>query len=401
MIRVTEMIGMTSSSFLIIVYVLLIVISISNVSNSLLVNNRLIAKQSISSSSSYKYLSSNAQICKHNVHNVCLKDNNSRRYSSMTDSPAIDANTASTSSEENSILKVANVLYKFSRPHTIKGTILASLMGVTKSLIENPNCISWSLLPRAFVGLTALLCGNAYIVGINQIYDVKIDEINKPFLPIAAKKLSINDAWKVVFTCLIVGVSIVKTQFSSIIFNLYMTGVLLGTIYSVPPIQLKRFPLFAGSIIAVVRGFLLNFGVYYAVREALRIPFKWNPVVVFISSFMTVFASIIAITKDLPDIEGDVKYNIVTLASKFGVQKIALGSTVTLSMAYVVSVLLPFLLPKAGFQMLPMTVGHSAFLIYLTNIYKRLDSTSMSSVRKFYKSIWNLFYLEYVLYVFI
>ena len=53
----------------------------------------------------------------------------------------------------------------------------------------------------------------------------------------------------------------------------------------------------AGGIISIVRGFLLNFGVYYAVREALMIPFVWNPVVAFISSFMTVFASVIAVTK--------------------------------------------------------------------------------------------------------
>lgn len=90
---------------------------------------------------------------------------------------------------------------------------------------------------------------------------------------------------------------IVKTQFSPIIFRLYLVGGLLGTIYSVPPIQLKRFPALAAVIIATVRGFLLNFGVYYAVREALGVPFRWNPVVVFISAFMTVFASVIAITK--------------------------------------------------------------------------------------------------------
>lgn len=76
-----------------------------------------------------------------------------------------------------------------------------------------------------------------------------------------------------------------------------MVGVVLGTIYSVPPFQFKRIPILAGGIIACVRGFLLNFGVYYAVREALNIPFKWNPVVAFISSFMTVFASVIAVTK--------------------------------------------------------------------------------------------------------
>jgi homogentisate solanesyltransferase len=91
--------------------------------------------------------------------------------------------------------------------------------------------------------------------------------------------------------------SIVKTQFNPLIFNLYVIGTFLGSIYSIPPLQLKRFPLFAGAIIACVRGFLLNFGVYYAVREALQVTFKWNPVVLFISSFMTIFASVIAVTK--------------------------------------------------------------------------------------------------------
>ena len=36
------------------------------------------------------------------------------------------------------------------------------------------------------MGVLALLCGNGYIVGINQIYDVDIDIVNKPFLPIAS-----------------------------------------------------------------------------------------------------------------------------------------------------------------------------------------------------------------------
>lgn len=32
------------------------------------------------------------------------------------------------------------------------------------------------LVPRALLGMLALLLGNAYIVGINQIYDVDIDK---------------------------------------------------------------------------------------------------------------------------------------------------------------------------------------------------------------------------------
>lgn len=66
-----------------------------------------------------------------------------------------------------------------------------------------------------------------------------------------------------------------------------------------PPFQFKRFAVPAGLTIAFVRGVLLNVGVYYAVREALGFPFKWNPTVVFLARFMTVFAGIIAVTKVL------------------------------------------------------------------------------------------------------
>jgi homogentisate solanesyltransferase len=54
-----------------------------------------------------------------------------------------------------------------------------------------------------------------------------------------------------------------------------------------------------------VRGFLLNFGIYYAVKDAVGASFAWSPKVAFVARFMTLFASVIAITKDLPDIEGD------------------------------------------------------------------------------------------------
>jgi homogentisate solanesyltransferase len=84
-----------------------------------------------------------------------------------------------------------------------------------------------------------------------------------------------------------------------------MTGWFLGMIYSVPPIRTKRNPIAAGLTIATVRGFLLNFGIYYAVRDALGAPFSWSPKVSFVARFMTLFATVIAVTKDLPDVEGD------------------------------------------------------------------------------------------------
>ena len=76
-------------------------------------------------------------------------------------------------------------------------------------------------------------------------------------------------------------------------------------------------------IIATVRGFLLNFGVYHATRSALMLPFEvraaalcahscrrlrahtalvsqWSPAITFITCFVTMFATVIAITKVPP-----------------------------------------------------------------------------------------------------
>lgn len=303
----------------------------------------------------------------------------------------------------------SRIMYRFSRPHTIKGTILASVMSILRAIRENPSSLSqqnlFPLMARAFIGLFALLCGNAYIVGINQIYDVKIDEINKPFLPIAARQLSPKRAWQLVLGCLFAGIIIVKNYFSPLIFKLYLLGAVLGSIYSVPPLQFKRYPVLAGGIIAIVRGFLLNFGVYYAVREALRVPFEWNPVVGFISAFMTLFASVIAITKDLPDVEGDLKYGVSTFASRHGVKNMAALATFMLSLAYMVAMALPFLsLGVYTFNMMPMIVGHSLALLYNLSIFRKFvasEGTKMKDAKIYYRSVWNLFYFEYLLYLLI
>lgn len=211
--------------------------------------------------------------------------------------------------EAGSIKARLRALYKFTRPHTIRGTILASIAGTTRALLDTPGALAganWSLmLPRAAVGMVALLLGNAFIVGINQIYDKEIDEMNKPFLPVASGEMSKRAAWVTVLTSGIVGPILVKKLFPPLLFRLYSLGLVLGGIYSVPPIRTKKNPLLAGLTIATVRGFLLNFGVYYAVKDAIGAPFMWSPKVSFVARFMTIFATVIAVTKDLPDVEGD------------------------------------------------------------------------------------------------
>lgn len=127
-----------------------------------------------------------------------------------------DPDALSRSVEEakaGSIKAKLNALYKFTRPHTIRGTILASVAGTIRALVDTPGAIAnanWSvLLPRAVIGMIALLLGNAFIVGINQIFDEEIDKMNKPFLPVASGEMSKRFAWGAVLTGGILGPLIV------------------------------------------------------------------------------------------------------------------------------------------------------------------------------------------------
>ena len=112
-------------------------------------------------------------------------------------------------------------------------------------------------------------------------------------------------AWALVISLAVTGMSIVALNFGVLISSLYAFGISLGTVYSIPPFRyherkgrwpyqqnrsthidktastcrLKRFAVPAFMIIATVRGFLLNFGVYYSTKAALGAQFAWSPAI--------------------------------------------------------------------------------------------------------------------------
>ncbi|XP_077213163.1 homogentisate prenyltransferase [Tasmannia lanceolata] len=297
------------------------------------------------------------------------------------------------------VLEFKDAFWRFLRPHTIRGTALGSTALVTRALIENSQLINWGLLPKALCGLLALICGNGYIVGINQIFDIGIDKVNKPYLPIAAGDLSVQSAWILVLFFAVIGLLIVGLNFGPFISSLYCLGLFLGTIYSVPPFRLKRFPVAAFLIIATVRGFLLNFGVYYATRAALGLAFEWSSPVAFITTFVTLFALVIAITKDLPDVEGDRKFQISTLATKLGVRNISfLGSGLLLA-NYLGAISAAVYMPQAFRRglMIPAHAILAMGLIFQAWVLEQANYRK-EAIAGFYRFIWNLFYAEYFIF---
>ena len=88
---------------------------------------------------------------------------------------AIVPDSPEPASKPSSLADNLDAVYRFSRPHTIRGTLLACFTGVGRALVESPSFLPMipALLPKAILGVLALLLGNLFIVGINQIYDVR------------------------------------------------------------------------------------------------------------------------------------------------------------------------------------------------------------------------------------
>jgi homogentisate phytyltransferase/homogentisate geranylgeranyltransferase len=181
------------------------------------------------------------------------------------------ATTAELGGSRSNPLSFPIVLWRFTRPHTLIGSALAipaihALAAPSYSaMLSAPNLAS-----MLYAMLPALLM-NLYITGLNQITDVEIDKVNKPDLPIAAGDLSVRDATVVVIAALALSLwmGVANPTLGSQGLNLALWGSgILGTMYSLPPFRLKRFPLLAAFCIVAVRGTIINAGFFAHAKVA-------------------------------------------------------------------------------------------------------------------------------------
>ncbi|MBD2021042.1 homogentisate phytyltransferase [Leptolyngbya sp. FACHB-36] len=280
--------------------------------------------------------------------------------------------------------------WKFSRPHTVIGTSL-SVLGLYLMALATQR--DWSTSPFILLPtLFACLCGNVYIVGLNQLEDVAIDRINKPHLPLASGEFSRRQGWTIVVTA---GLLALLTAGLSGPYLLGMVGLslLIGTAYSLPPIRLKRFPLWASLCIFTVRGAIVNLGLFLHYSSGAAI----SPIVWALTLFILVFTFAIAIFKDVPDMEGDRQYNITTFTLRLGqrtVFNLALG---VLTVCYV-GMAVAGLVGLPGVDRVVLVLPHLALLGSLWWRSRQVNLQDRTSISRFYQFIWKLFFLEYLLF---
>ena len=286
-------------------------------------------------------------------------------------------------------------LWKFSRPHTIIGTSLSvlGLFLIAFSLSPEPTL---PLSPSLVGAWVACLCGNVYIVGLNQLEDVAIDKINKPHLPLASGEFSRRTGVIVVAVTGIVGL-LVAWLSSPFLFGMVGISLAIGTAYSLPPIRLKRFPFWAALCIFSVRGAIVNLGLFlhfsWVWRGSLEIPSSvWA-----LTEFILVFTFAIAIFKDIPDLEGDRLYQITTFTIALGKPRVFNLARIVLSVCYLGMVIIGiFWLPGVNSVFLVST--HLVLLGLMWWYSLKVDLEDKAAIASFYQFIWKLFFLEYLIF---
>lgn len=286
--------------------------------------------------------------------------------------------------------------WKFSRPHTIIGTSLSVLGLYLIALALSSTGFSSAHLSLILPTWIACLCGNVYIVGLNQLEDVEIDRINKPHLPVAAGEFSLRQAQVIVA---ITGVLALLLAWLQGPFLLAMVGISLaiGTAYSLPPVRLKRFPFWAALCIFSVRGAVVNLGLFLHYSWVLKQTASIPPQVWALTLFILVFTFAIAIFKDIPDMEGDRQYNITTFTIQLGKAAVFNLSLWVLTACYAGMTLAGVLwLPSVNRVFVGVT--HLGVLAWMWWRSSRVDLQDKSAIAQFYQFIWKLFFLEYLIF---
>lgn len=278
-------------------------------------------------------------------------------------------------------------LWKFSRPHTVIGTSL-SVLGIF-AIALGLDGDAWLSLLGAWI---ACLCGNVYIVGLNQLEDVAIDEINKPHLPLASGEFSVGTGRLIVAVTGVLALVLAWLQ-SPYLLGMVAVSLFIGTAYSLPPVRLKRFPFWAALCIFTVRGAVVNLGLYGHFSGGLRVPATvWA-----LTLFIIVFTIAIAIFKDIPDLEGDRLYQITTFTIALGKPRVFNLARMVLSVCYLGMVIVGiFWLPEVNSVFLVST--HLVLLGLMWWYSSQVDLEDKVAIASFYQFIWKLFFLEYLIF---
>lgn len=281
---------------------------------------------------------------------------------------------------------------RFSRLHTVIGTSLSIstlyILALSFSNYQQLHIGTWLFT------LLSCLGANIYIVGLNQITDVEIDRINKPYLPLASGAFSMRLGYIIITVSVLISL-IIALSLGKYLALTVLLSLMLGTMYSLPPFRLKRFYFWAAFCIIAVRGLIVNTLLFLHFHYTISLKAELPAVVWLLTGTIFIYSIIIAWFKDIPDMEGDQQYNISTLTLRLGAKNVFYIGNGLITFIYLALMILPFYMELEVSKSF-FLAAHLFLLSALWIVNSRVKINSKASFRLYYQFIWILFFLEYI-----
>jgi len=251
------------------------------------------------------------------------------------------------------------------RPFTLLAPLFAGIFGVLAPVRE----ITFQhILTAIYVGVTLALAQGAGQC-LNQYADAELDKIVKPYRPIPSGAIDREEALGV--SLLLILIAVARAFTINTFFGLVtVVLVFFAVFYSLAPLSPRRVhPVLNLSWMAFSRGFLPMFAVF-SVYGTIESAWKYS-----VLTFLWVMG--LQSTKDVPDIEGDLKFGIKTIPNSYGLKGQIITTTICMFL-YTACTLI--------FSLYPMLMLVPLFVIAIFSLKRRAILTENTMA-------WTIFYV--------
>ncbi|QCE05841.1 homogenitisate phytyltransferase [Vigna unguiculata] len=281
-------------------------------------------------------------------------------------------------------------LFWFCYPYTMFGRILCTI-SASLLAVERLSDIS----PLFFIGILQILLPftliDLYVNGVNQLYDLEIDKINKPFLPLPSGAFSFKTGVIVTASSAILG-----------FFTSYMIGswplfwgllffFLIWSGYSIkgPLLRWKKNPLLAAICIFSTMTFIFPLSFFYHMKTfVLKKAGVFPKPLMFSVVFMSLYSLGISLFKDIPDIEGDKAFGIESFSTRLGQKRVFWICVSIFESAFGVAFLAGLSSPFLWVKILT-GLGNAILGSILWYRAKFVNLNDRASIRSYYMLIWK------------
>ncbi|AIJ05082.1 (s)-2,3-di-O-geranylgeranylglyceryl phosphate synthase [Methanocaldococcus bathoardescens] len=261
----------------------------------------------------------------------------------------------------------------------VKNCITASIGGIIGYLISSNFEIE---ILKGLLVFFVVFFVCAYGNVINDIFDIEIDKINKPFRPLPSGKIKLNEAKKFSAILLIFGLTL------SIFINIYtlIIAVVNAIFLYLYAKKYKRYKPIGNFIIGYLTGSVFLFG-GVAGKNVMPV------IILFLCSLLSIWGR--EIVKDFEDMEGDKKEGVISLPIKYG-KKSLYFATFLVILAVVLSPL-PYILKIFGiYYLILIAICDILFIYAMALLLKSPNRDTASNVSKFLKIIMNIVLLAFI-----